>query len=147
MSSAPNAAESKQVPLAVDLDGTLIRTDMMWESLVRLLRKNPIAALLAFFALIRGRAHFKRHIAARIKVDPASLPYHADFIAWIKVQKASGRKLILATASDINMAAPIAAHVGLFDDVMASDGKTNLRNAAKRDALTKRFGEIGRAHV
>ena len=143
MSSAPNAAESKQVPLAVDLDGTLIRTDMMWESVVRLLRKNPVAALFAFFALIRGRAAFKQHIAARIKIDPASLPYHAEFIIWLKAQKSSGRKLVLATASDINMAAPIAAHVGLFDDVMASDGKTNLRNAAKRAALTRRFGERG----
>jgi len=130
-----------QVPLAVDLDGTLIRTDMMWESLVRLLRKNPLAAILSFFVLFRGRAAFKQHLAARVKVDPANLPYHAELIAWLKTQKASGRKLVLATASDIGMAKPIADHVGLFDDVMASDGKTNLRNAAKRDALTKRFGE------
>lgn len=143
MSEAPNAATTNQVPLAVDLDGTLIRTDMMWESLVRLLRKNPFAALVSFFVLFRGRAAFKQHVAARVKVDPANLPYHADLIAWLKVQKASGRKLILATASDINMAKPIADHVGLFDDVMASNGKTNLRNAAKRDALTKRFGERG----
>ena len=132
-----------QVPLAVDLDGTLIRTDMMWESLVRLLRKNPLAAICSFFVLFQGRAAFKQHVAARVKVDPANLPYHAELIAWLKVQKASGRKLVLATASDINMAKPIADHVGLFDDVMASDGKTNLRNAAKRDALTKRFGERG----
>ena len=143
MSEAPNAATTNQVPLAVDLDGTLIRTDMMWESLVRLLRKNPFAALISLFVLFRGRAAFKQHVAARVKVDPANLPYHADLIAWLKVQKASGRKLVLATASDINMAAPIAAHIGLFDDVMASDGETNLRNAAKRDALTKRFGERG----
>ncbi len=132
-----------QVPLAVDLDGTLIRTDMMWESLVRLLRANPLAAICSFFVLLRGRAAFKQHVAARVKVDPATLPYHAELIAWLKVQKASGRKLILATASDIGMAKPVADHVGLFDDVMASDGKINLRNAAKRDALNKRFGERG----
>lgn len=132
-----------QVPLAVDLDGTLIRTDMMWESLVRLLRKNPLAAILSFFVLFRGRAAFKQHLAARVKVDPANLPYHAELIAWLKTQKASGRKHVLATASDIGMAKPIADHVGLFDDVMASDGTTNLRNAAKREALNKRFGERG----
>ena len=103
MSSAPNAAETKQVPLAVDLDGTLIRTDMMWESLVRLLRKNPFAALISFFVLFRGRAAFKQHVAARVKVDPANLPYHAELIAWLKTQKASGRKLILATASDVEI--------------------------------------------
>lgn len=143
MSSAPDAPSSDQVPLAVDLDGTLIRTDMMWESLVRLLRQNPFAALFSLFALVRGRAHFKQHIAARVKVDPANLPYHAEFVTWLKQQKAGGRQLILATASDVGMAGPIAAHVGLFDDVMASDGKTNLRNAAKRRALTARFGERG----
>ncbi len=132
-----------QVPLAVDLDGTLIRTDMMWESLVRLLRRNPLLAFLSFFALLRGRAHFKQTVAARIKVDPVTLPYHAALIAWLKQEKASGRQIVLATASDIGMAGPVAAHVGLFDDVMASDGTTNLRNAAKRSALTKRFGERG----
>lgn len=143
MSQPNDATTNSQPPLAVDLDGTLIRTDMMWESLVRLLRRNPFAAFLSFFALLRGRAHFKERIAALVQVDPANLPYHEPFLAWLKQQKASGRKLILATASDRHMARPIAAHVGLFDDVMASDGKINLRNAAKRQALTERFGERG----
>ena len=94
MSEAPNAATTNQVPLAVDLDGTLIRTDMMWESLVRLLRKKPFAALVSFFVLFRGRAAFKRHVAVRVKVDPANLPYHSELIVWLKKQKASGRKQI-----------------------------------------------------
>ena len=132
-----------QIPLAVDLDGTLIRTDMMWESLVRLLRRNPLLAVISLFALLRGRAHFKQQLAARVQVDPANVPYHQPLIDWLKSQKASGRKLVLATASDIEMAKPIAAHVGLFDEILASDGKTNLRNAAKRRALNQRFGERG----
>jgi len=137
------ASSSPPVPLAVDLDGTLIRTDMMWETLVRLLRVNPVAAFASLFALFRGRAHFKRTLVAQVQVDPASVPYHADFLDWLRQQKTSGRKLILATASDADMARPIAAHFGLFDDVMASDGKVNLRNAAKRQALSERFGERG----
>lgn len=143
MSAAPDAAQTKSVPLAVDLDGTLIRTDMMWESLVRLLRKNPLAALGALGLLVRGRAHFKQHLAARVRVAPDSVPYHEPFRDWLQTQQRDGRTLVLATASDINMARPIADHVGLFADVMASDGKTNLRNAAKRVALTRRFGEHG----
>lgn len=143
MSNVPDPACPTQVPLAVDLDGTLIRTDIMWESLVRLLRQNPLAAFASLFALLQGRAYFKQQLAARVNVDPANLPYHTAFLGWLKEQKAAGRKLVLATASDIKMANPIAAHVGLFDDVMASDGKTNLRNAAKRHALTARFGERG----
>ncbi len=143
MSAAPDAAQTKPVPLAVDLDGTLIRTDMMWESLVRLLRKNPFAAIFALFNLFRGRAWFKQQLAGRVQVDPANVPYHEPFLGWLQSQKNHGRTLVLATASDIGMAKPIAAHVGLFADVMASDGKTNLRNAAKRAALTQRFGERG----
>lgn len=131
------------IPLAVDMDGTLIRTDMMWESLVRLLRRNPLMAVISLFALLRGRAHFKQRLATRIQVDPANVPYHLPFLDWLKQEKAAGRKLVLATASDVEMARPVAAHVGLFEEVMASDGKTNLRNAAKRRALNDRFGERG----
>jgi 4-hydroxybenzoate polyprenyltransferase/phosphoserine phosphatase len=130
-----------KIPLAVDLDGTLICTDMMWESIARLLRKNPLYALLLPWWLRHGRAKFKHEIASRIQVNPADLPYHAPFLAWLKEQKQTGRPVVLATASDFKMARPVAEHVGLFDDVMASDGKTNLRNAAKRTALNQRFGE------
>lgn len=141
MSAESEVSKPTQVPLAVDLDGTLIRTDMMWESLVRLLRKNPFAAIFAFFALVRGRAQFKQTVARQIQVPPTNVPYHHELIAWLKEQKATGRLIVLATASDRAMAQPIADHVGLFADVMASDGTTNLRNAAKRAALTQRFGE------
>lgn len=129
------------VPLAVDLDGTLIRSDMMWESLTRLLRKNPLYALLLPWWLRQGRARFKHEIASRIQIHPAALPYHEPLLAWLKTQKQAGRPLVLATASDRKMAQPVADYVGLFDDVMASDGKINLRNAAKRNALNQRFGE------
>ena len=143
MPSFPDNARADSVPLAVDLDGTLIRTDMIWESLARLGRSKPLTALFTLFALARGRAFFKQRLAARVAVDPAELPYHIEFLDWLKAEKAAGRKLILATASDINMARPVAAHVGIFDEVMASDGNTNLRGANKRRALTAKFGERG----
>jgi phosphoserine phosphatase len=143
MPSLPDNARADSVPLAVDLDGTLIRTDMMWESLARLWRSSPLTTIYSLFALVRGRAYFKQQLAARVEVDPAELPYHAEFLAWLKGQKAAGRKLILATASDRQMAATVAAYIGIFDEVMASDGITNLRGANKRRALTAKFGERG----
>ena len=127
----------------MDLDGTLIRSDMIWESVARLLRKNPLALLALPFWWACGRAHLKQQLARRVQVDPAALPYHEPFLAWLKEQKSAGRQLVLATASDIAMARPVAAHVGIFDDVMASDGEVNLRAHAKMDALTKRFGDRG----
>ncbi len=143
MPSLTETTRADAIPLAVDLDGTLIRTDMIWESLARLWRRRPLTAIYSLLALVRGRAYFKQQLAARVTVDPAELPYHADFLAWLKEQKAAGRKLILATASDRKMAEPVAAYIGIFDEVMASDGTTNLRGANKRRALSAKFGERG----
>ena len=136
-------AEPSNIPLVADLDGTLIRTDMMWESLARLLRRNPLAIFQILYWWARGRAHLKQKLAERVQVDPADLPYHEPFLAWLRAEKQSGRKLILATASDLKMAEPVARHVGLFDEVLASDGRTNLRSGNKLRLLTLKFGERG----
>ena len=143
MPPAETATSETFVPLAVDLDGTLIRSDMIWESVARLLRKKPLALLALPFWWARGRAHLKQQLGRRVQVDAASLPYNEPFLAWLKEQKSAGRRLILATASDMAMARPVAAHLGIFEEVMASDGEINLRAQAKMDALTKRFGERG----
>lgn len=132
-----------QVPLIVDLDGTLIRTDMMWESIARLLKRNPFAIFAVLFWWMRGRAWLKHKLASRVQVNPATLPYHEKFLAWLREEKKSGRKVVLATASDIKMAKPVADYAGVFDEVMASDGKTNLRSGNKLRALTAKFGERG----
>jgi apolipoprotein N-acyltransferase len=136
-------AENQNVPLAVDLDGTLLRTDLMWESLARLLRRNPLAIFQILFWWARGRAWLKQKLAARVKIDPATLPYHKRFLAWLREQKSAGRKIILATASDRAMALPVADHVGIFDEVLGSDGKNNLRGGNKLRALVAKFGERG----
>ena len=127
----------------MDLDGTLIRTDLLWESLARLLRRNPFAIFQILFWWSRGRARLKQQLAGRVKIDPATLPYHEKFLAFLREQKAAGRKLVLATASDLQMALPVANHVGLFDEVLGSDGKTNLRSENKLKVLTEKFGERG----
>ena len=131
------------IPLIVDLDGTLIRSDMMWESLARLLRRNPLAIFQILFWWARGRALLKQKLAARVQVDPVTLAYNQKFLAWLQAEKLAGRKIILATASDLKMAQPIASHIGLFDEVLASDGKINLRSENKLRALTEKYGERG----
>jgi apolipoprotein N-acyltransferase len=136
-------ADNSNLPLVVDLDGTLIRTDMTWELLSRLLRRNPFALVQVLFWLTRGRARLKQKLGERVQFNPAALPYHEKFLAWLRAEKQSGRKIILATASDLKMAQPIAAYVGLFDEVLASDGQTNLRSENKLRALTKKFGARG----
>jgi hypothetical protein len=127
----------------VDLDGTLIRSDMLWESMLRWLRQNPFGAPVLLPWWLQGRARLKARLAARVVVDPAPLPYQEDFLAYLREQARAGRRLILATASDRALALPVAQQVGLFAETLASDGQLNLRGANKGRVLAERFGERG----
>ncbi|MDB6020457.1 MAG: UbiA prenyltransferase [Pedosphaera sp.] len=131
------------IPLCVDLDGTLIKTDVLWESMVLLLKRNPLYLLALPFWLLRGRAVLKKEIAARTELNPANLPYHQPFLEYLRAERRAGRRLILATAADIRLAQQVARHIGLFTEVVASDGKTNMRGKAKGDTLTEKFGPKG----
>jgi apolipoprotein N-acyltransferase len=143
MPPTPDVPPPNQIPLVVDLDGTLIKTDMLWESLAHLLRRNPFWLFAVLFWWTHGRACLKQQLARRVKIDPATLPYHEKFLAFLREQKSAGRKLVLATASDLQMSLPVANHVGLFDKVLGSDGKTNLRSENKLKVLTEKFGARG----
>jgi apolipoprotein N-acyltransferase len=143
MPPSTNAPRGTQIPLCVDLDGTLIKTDLVWESIARLLGRNPLWLLRILFWWTRGRPFLKQQLAKRVLINPATLPYNEPFLAFLREQKKAGRKLILATAFDQKGAILVANHVGLFDEVFASDGKTNLRGKNKLKALTEKFGERG----
>jgi 4-hydroxybenzoate polyprenyltransferase/beta-phosphoglucomutase-like phosphatase (HAD superfamily) len=131
------------LPLVVDLDGTLVRTDTLHESALRLLRDSPLDVLRLPFWLSQGKAVLKRRVSARTGFDPAVMPYREDLLAWLHEQRAAGRSLVLCTASDVSVAGPIAAHLGIFDHVMASDGVVNLAGRNKADALVARYGAAG----
>src|SRR5882672_749960 len=115
----PVATEQSTVPLCVDLDGTLINTDLVWESLVRLLRHNPLYVLLVPVWLLAGRARLKDEIAKRADVDPTCLPYNQPLLQYLRSEHRIGRRLILATASDGRLARRVADHLGLFNEVLA----------------------------
>lgn len=131
------------VALVVDLDGTLIRTDMLHESALMALRYRPLDVLRIPYWLMRGKALLKRRLAPRVDFDPGSLPYHHELLNWLKEQRAGNRKLILCTASDLSIATTISEHLGIFDEVMASDGVRNLAGDHKAKVLEERFGQGG----
>lgn len=135
------------VPLVVDLDGTLIHTDMLHESALRLFKKRPWDVVRLPVWLAAGKASLKQKLAAGVHVDPATLPYNLSLLAWLKDQRAAGRPLVLCTASDTRIAQSIADHLGLFDQVIASDGHINLAGPRKAQALSQRFGEGGFDYV
>lgn len=128
------------VPLCVDLDGTLIRTDLLWESLFAFAGHHPGKLLLVFAWLLRGKAHLKRNLAESVDLDVAYLPYNVPFLDWLTDQRAAGRRLVLATASDEIPARSVAAHLGIFSEVLASDGAHNLKGRNKAKLLHERFG-------
>ena len=128
------------IPLCVDLDGTLVKTDMLMETTVRLLAARPWMAFALPFWLGKGRAKLKREVALRAPFDPALLPYDETLLADLRTQRAAGRTLVLATAADATVADRIARHLALFDRTLASDGVRNLKGEAKAAALVAEFG-------
>jgi 4-hydroxybenzoate polyprenyltransferase len=134
-------------PLCVDLDGTLVRTDTLWESVLILVRRRPWFLILLPFWVLRGRAGFKRAVAERVSLDPASLPYRSELIDILRASAAKGRRLVLSTAADVRVAELIAEHLDLFDEVIASNGRENLKAARKRDSLAARFAPTGFDYV
>src|SRR5215475_10237032 len=128
-------AERRLVPLCVDLDGTLIKTDLLFESLARLLKKKPWLVMLVPFWCLRGRAALKRSLARHVSIEIASLPYNSALLEWLNIQRATKRELLLVTAADESLANQVADHLGLFDFVIASDGRQNLKGKRKLESL------------
>jgi 4-hydroxybenzoate polyprenyltransferase/phosphoserine phosphatase len=136
----PDAAD---LPLVVDVDGTLLQTDILFESFLALLANRPWQAVRAMLALLRGKAALKAFIAERAEIPVGSLPVNQAVLDFLHQQKAKGRKIYLASASDRRPVAALAEHLGLFDGVFASDGALNLAGSAKAAALCAEFGDKG----
>jgi 4-hydroxybenzoate polyprenyltransferase/phosphoserine phosphatase len=139
----PEDSSSPGVPLCVDLDGTLIRSDLLYEGLARLSKERFFLMFQAPLWLSKGKAAFKRELANRVSLEPSSLPYDERLVEFLRREKSGGRHLVLATASDRLWAEKVAHHLGIFDEVMGSDGTTNLAGEIKARALVQRFGDKG----
>jgi len=132
---------SSSIPVVVDLDGTLIYTDMLHELTVKMMGEAPLSLFQLPFQLRHGKAQLKQFITSKVAFKADTLPYNTELLIWLKAQKALGRKLILCTAADAQVATPIASYLGVFSEVMASDGTMNLSGDNKAKALTERFGK------
>ncbi len=129
--------------LVVDLDGTLLRTDMLYENFWSAFGSDWRCLFSAISALPHGRAHLKRHLAEAATVDARVLPYNNKVPAYIEEWRKVGGRAVLVTASDQQVAQAIADHLGIFDEVHGSDGAQNLKGATKAAFLEERFGESG----
>jgi 4-hydroxybenzoate polyprenyltransferase/phosphoserine phosphatase len=133
-------APSTRAALCVDLDGALVHTDTLLESVLSLLKRDPRVLFWCLAWLIKGRAHLKRKIAERSRLDVAELPYNLELLGFLEAERASGTRIVLATGADRAIANGVSAHLGLFDEVLASDGAVNMTGVRKAQALAARFG-------
>ena len=141
-----------QIPLCVDLDGTLVRSDMLHETVMLLIKKSPLSMVALPIWLKGGKANLKRMIAERVELSVGSLPYRKEVLDLIATARCDGRHIVLATAAPSLIANAIADHLGIFDEVLSSSSSVNLAGARKAELLSARFGEggfdyIGNDHV
>jgi 4-hydroxybenzoate polyprenyltransferase/phosphoserine phosphatase len=135
------------VPICVDLDGTLVCTDTMWECLIAAWRKNFWLLLLLPYWLVRGRAYLKAEAEKHANLDVRSLPYDADLVNWLAEQRDRGRTVVLATGSSRTVANKIAEHLGIFSQVIASTRSRNLSGQGKLKALQEHFQGRGFEYI
>lgn len=133
--------------LVVDLDGTLINSDMLHETILRLFHASPLSVFKIPFWLLQGKANLKRRVAEQINFDPSKLPFNKKLIEWLLEQRNLGRRLVLCTASHISIANSISEYLGFFDEIIATDGLHNVAGKNKANALVDRFGEGGFDYV
>ena len=132
---------SDGIVLCVDLDGTLLRSDLLVETALALLARRPWMLLAMLWWLAGGKARLKREIAARVALEPAHLPWDERVLDLVR--EAEGRHRVLCTASDHRLASLVSLHLGCFDEVIASDGERNLAGSRKASTLVERFGAGG----
>ena len=130
-------------PLAicVDLDGTLVKSDTLIDSVLALARQHPRELMKIPGWIAQGRAAFKRRVTSAVTLDVEHLPFNRPLLEWLRIQHGQGKQLYLATAADTVLAERVAAHLGIFAGVLASDGATNLAGGNKLAAFRQRFGE------
>lgn len=139
--------QSADLPLCVDCDGTLIKTDLLHEGLLLLVKQSPVSLLLLPLWLVRGKAYLKQRVAERVRFQWETLPYTTRVLDIIRLARQQGRTVVLATASPRLWAAAIASHVGGFDSVVATEGDRNLGGRLKAAYLSESYGERGFDYV
>lgn len=131
----PPTTDPHTVPLYVDLDGTLTPSDTLFESVMLFIRHSPLNLLRLLAWLGSGKAGFKRRLADAVRPNPARLPYHDDFLQFLRHEHARGRPLVLASAADVRIVREVAQHIGVFSDSLGTQGGPNLSRDNKRAAI------------
>ena len=150
-----NLSPAQDRVLFVDLDGTIIKTDLLWESFFVTMKTDPLRLLKLPFWLTQGRAVLKERLCAAGMLDVQHLPYRNDVLELLAERRSDGWRIVLATAAARSVAEEIATELQVFDDVLATEGEQNLKGAAKLAAIKryceanefKSFAYVGDSHA
>ena len=137
--TSDHASPPSNEPLCVDLDGTLVKSDTLLDTVLALARQSPRSLLQFPRWIAQGKAAFKRNISSVAALDVAHLPYNQPLLEYLRQQHAAGREIYLATGADHLLAERVAEHLGIFSGVLASDGSLNLTGGNKLAAFQQRF--------
>lgn len=143
MASTSSSRVNSLLPLVVDLDGTLIRSDVLFESANAFVSRHPLQFPKMISWLSQGKSVLKAELAQRVELNPAALPYNDVVVKFLTEERSRGREIILATASNQKFANEIAAYLGIFDKVLGSNESLNLKGQKKSELLVSLFGEKG----
>lgn len=138
--SQPETKAAGTKPLCVDLDGTLVKSDTLIDSLLVLARTHPLLLFRLPERVLHGKAAFKAFVTDHVSLDVAHLPYNRLLVQFLQREHLHGRSIYLTTGADVRLAHRVANHLGIFAGVLGSDGKSNLTGNTKLDSLQKHFG-------
>ena len=138
---------NRPLPLVIDIDGTFLKTDMLFEGFWQALGKQPFATIKAAATLFFDRPRLKARIAEIADVRADLLPVNSAVLELVEQAKAQGREVIFASAADQHVVGRLAELYGLAGEHLASDGRTNMKGGTKAKALEARFGKGGFAYA
>ena len=131
----------EKFPLCIDLDNTLVKTDLLYEMVLKAIITDPFYLFKCLLSLHKGKAFFKSQLAKNISININSIPFNAELLSYIRQESSKGRDMYLVTAADSKIAEKIAHHCDFFKEVFASDGITNLKGYNKANFLENKFGK------
>ena len=137
---APSSDTELASVICVDLDGTLVRGDLLFEAILAAILRNPLVVFVLPIWLLHGRAYLKAKVAERSEFDASLLPYNEELIDYLKVQRRAGKEIYLTTAAYATHANRVADYLGLFDAVLATDHVDNLKGQRKLRAIEEILG-------
>ena len=138
---------SESPALCIDVDGTLLRMDLLFESILVVIKHKPWLLPLIPFWLMKGKAHLKRQLANCVSLGSLQLRMHDELVRFLKAESEQGRRLVLCSASDRSLVEQVAKRLAFPVEVIASDGVVNLKGEKKAQALMARFGARGFDYV